>query len=106
MAVVLVIALVSNFSQFLKSGPSFGGMSGVDFGLFGYLWMKSRFAPDYGVALDRSFVIQFLLFGVLCLFGLFGRIANTAHFSGLFAGMALAMIPLIPRIWRRYVNQR
>lgn len=106
LGIVLVIALVSNFSQFLKSGPSFGGMSGVDFGLFGYLWMKSKFAPDYGVALDRSFVIQFLLFGVLCLFGLFGRIANTAHFSGLFAGMALAMIPLIPRIWRRYVTQR
>lgn len=106
LGIVLVIALVSNFSQFLKSGPSFGGMSGVDFGLFGYLWMKSKFAADYGVALDRSFVIQFLLFGVLCLFGLFGRIANTAHFSGLFAGMALAVIPLIPRIWRRYVTQR
>ncbi len=106
LGIVLVIALVSNFSQFLKSGPTFGGMSGVDFGLFGYLWMKSKFAPDYGVALSRDYVIQFLLFGVLCLFGVFGRIANTAHFSGLFSGMVLAMIPLIPRIWRRYVTNR
>lgn len=106
LGIVLVVALVSNFSQFVKSGPSFGGMSGVDFGLFGFLWMKSKFAPGYGVALSRDYVIQFLLFGVLCLFGLFGPIANTAHFSGLFAGMVLAMIPLIPRIWRRYVTHR
>ena len=106
LGIVLVIALVSNFSQFLRSGPSFGGMSGVDFGLFGFLWMKSQFAADYGVAMDRDFVVRFFLFAVLCLFGLFGPIANTAHFSGLFTGMALGIIPLIPRIWRRYVSQR
>jgi len=106
LAIVLIIGLISNFSQFLVSGPSFGGMSGVDFGLFGFLWMKSKFAADYGVALGRDYIMQFLFFGVLCLFGLFGPIANTAHFSGLFTGMALALIPLIPRIWRRYVSQR
>jgi GlpG protein len=103
LGIVLVIALVSNFSQFLHSGPMFGGMSGVD---FGFLWMKSRFAADYGVGMDRDFVIRFFLFAVMCLFGLFGPIANTAHFSGLFTGMALAMIPLVPRMWRRYVSQR
>lgn len=106
LGIVLVIALVSNFSQFLHSGPMFGGMSGVDFGMFGFLWMKSRFAADYGVGMDRDFVIRFFLFAVMCLFGLFGPIANTAHFSGLFTGMALAMIPLVPRMWRRYVSQR
>jgi len=102
---VLLIGLISNFSQFLMSGPSFGGMSGVDFGLFGFLWMKSRFDPQYGVALGRDYIMQFLFFGALCLFGVFGRIANTAHVSGMFAGMALAMIPLIPRIWRRYASR-
>ncbi len=106
LGIVLVTALVSNFSQFLVSGPSFGGMSGVDFGLFGFLWMKSKFAADYGVALSRDYVMQFLFFAVLCLFGLFGRVANTAHFTGLFTGMALAIFPLIPRIWRRYVSER
>ena len=106
LAIVLLIGLISNFSQFLVWGPSFGGMSGVDFGLFGFLWMKSKFAPDYGVALGRDYVMQFLFFGVLCLSGLLGHIANTAHFSGMFTGMVLAMIPLIPRIWRRYVHQR
>lgn len=106
LGIVLVTALVSNFSQFLVSGPSFGGMSGVDFGLFGFLWMKSTFAADYGVALRRDYVMQFLFFAVLCLFGLFGRVANTAHLTGMFTGMALALIPLIPRIWRRYISQR
>ena len=106
LGMVLLMALVSNFAQYAVSGPTFGGMSGVDFGLFGFLWMKSKFAPDYGIGLSRDSVTYMLVFSALCVFGVFGRIANTAHFAGMFTGMALAMIPVLPRIWRRYVSQR
>lgn len=102
LAIVLTIALVSNFSQFPMSGPRFGGMSGVDFGLFGFIWMKSRFAPDYGVYVSRDYVMYMLFFAALCVSGALGPIANTAHFTGLATGMILAMIPVVPRIYRRY----
>lgn len=100
--IVIVIALVSNFSQLWKSGPSFGGMSGVDFGMFGFLWMKSKFAPDYGVYMGRDYVMNTMFFAILCLTGALGPIANTAHFAGMGAGMVLALIPVLPRIYRRY----
>lgn len=106
LGMVLLMALVSNFAQYAVSGPTFGGMSGVDFGLFGFLWMKSKFAPEYGIGLSRDSVTYMLVFAGLCVFGVFGRIANTAHFAGMFTGMALAMIPVLPRIWRRYVTRR
>lgn len=102
LAVVLVIALISNFSQLPMSGPRFGGMSGVDFGLFGFLWMKSRFDPTYGVTMTREYVAGSLFFAVLCLTGALGPIGNTAHFVGMGTGMVLALIPLVPRIFRRY----
>lgn len=106
LGMVLLMALVSNFAQYFVSGPTFGGMSGVDFGLFGFLWMKSKFAPEYGIGLSRESVNYMLIFAALCVFGVFGPIANAAHFAGMFTGMALAMIPVVPRIWRRYVSQR
>ncbi len=106
LGMVLLMALVSNFAQYAVSGPTFGGMSGVDFGLFGFLWMKSKFATEYDVYMSRDYVLYTLFFAGMCVFGVFGPIANTAHFMGMFTGMALAMIPVIPRIWRRYVSQR
>ena len=106
LGIVLLIAVVSNTSQYLVSGPRFGGMSGVDFGLFGFLWMKSRFVADYDVFMSREYVLYSLFFAGMCVFGAFGPIANTAHFTGMFTGMALAMLPLVPRIWRRYVTRR
>ena len=80
-------------------------MSGVDFGLFGFLWMKSRYAPDYGVWMGRDYILQSLFFLVICMLGVLGNIANTAHITGMLSGMTLAMIPVIPRIWRRYKSR-
>jgi GlpG protein len=98
LAIVLFTAITSNFAQYLMAGPNFGGMSGVGFGLFGYLWMKSRYAPEEGFYLPPYVVAQFLLWMVLCLTGYIGRIANTAHVVGMLAGMILAIVPLL---WRR-----
>lgn len=98
--IVLLIALVSNLAQYYWTGPTFGGMSGVDFGMFGFLWMKSRFDPAYGVGMGRDYIVQSLFFLMLCMTGLLGPIANAAHLVGMGSGMILALIPLIPRIWR------
>lgn len=98
--IVLFTAVTSNIAQYLVAGPGFGGMSGVDFGLFGYLWMKSRYAPEEGFYLPPYVVAQFLFWMTLCLFGVIGRIANTAHVVGMLAGMAVAIVPLLLG-WRR-----
>jgi GlpG protein len=96
-AMVFVIALLSNLAQYLWSGTGFGGMSGVAFGLFGYAWMKSEFDPEAGIFITRSSVGMMLLFFVLCMTGLIGRIANAAHFVGLAVGILIGYGPVLRR---------
>lgn len=108
---VLVIAVISNLCQYwgldafretpvlgnlagmFRGGPTFGGMSGVVYGLLGYLWMKSKYQPFEGVVLRRDTVILMLIWLVLCMTGMLGPIANTAHLVGLLVGMAYAYVP-------------
>lgn len=94
---VLFIAIASNLGQFYVSGPFFGGLSGVNYGFFGFLWIKSRLEPGAGWNMPESLVIFFLLWLVLCAVGLFGPVANTAHFVGLLAGVAVAGAPRLLR---------
>lgn len=106
LALVLVVAAASNLAQYIDTGPAFGGMSGVDFGLFGYVWMKSKYAPEEGFDLPREVVVQFMVWMLLCVTGVIGHlvkaeIANTAHIVGMLAGMILAIVPLL---WRRLLR--
>ncbi len=85
---VVVIAAVSNLGQYFLTGPSFGGMSGVDYGLLGYVWIKGKYDPKFGVQLSNVIVQLMIVYFFLCLTGLFGPIANAAHGFGLATGMA------------------
>ncbi|MCA8999931.1 MAG: rhomboid family intramembrane serine protease [Planctomycetaceae bacterium] len=93
LGIVLTIAAFSHLVQFYWTGGRFGGMSGVGYGLFGYIWMRSRFFPWDGFALDSQTVTLWLMFFLLCLTGLLGPIANAAHFGGLVMGMAIGYAP-------------
>ena len=80
--------------QYAFSGPLFGGMSGVVYACFGYVWISGLFNPTFGLRL-RPPVVYILLgwlavagSGVFSVFGL--HIANTAHVVGLICGLALA----------------
>ncbi len=95
---LLVIAVLSNFAQFWMNGPHFGGMSGVVFGLFGYIWMKSRFEPESGFYMHPNIVFLMIAWFLLCTTGAAGAIANYAHGVGLAAGMAFGYGP---SLWRR-----
>lgn len=94
----LAIAVPSNAAEYLWTGPTFGGLSGVVFGLFGYLWMLSRFDRSSGIYLSPGSVTWMLFFLVLCMSGAIGSIANAAHLVGLLAGMLLGIVPIA---WRR-----
>ena len=96
---VLVTGVLSNLGQyyfevqlnsfgFRRGSPFFGGISGVAYGLFGYIWMKSRFDPGSGLFLHGQAVMMMMVWFVICLVGIIPGIANTAHTVGLLVGMA------------------
>ncbi len=66
-----------------------GGMSGVGYGLFGFIWMKVRFAPEERYQLSRGDINLFLIWLVVCATGMIGPVANAAHAGGLALGCAL-----------------
>jgi GlpG protein len=83
---VLVIGITSNVAQYYVSGPAFGGMSGVVYGLLGYVWMKGRFDPSSGLFLHPSTVTMMLIWLVFGYTNLL-PIANTVHTVGLAVGV-------------------
>ena len=91
-ALVGLVALVSNLAQYAAGGANFGGMSGVVYGLFGYVWMRSRLEVRFGVVLAPMVSGMLMVFLALGLFGLLGPTANAAHFSGLVVGGGLGWI--------------
>ncbi|MEK9632525.1 MAG: rhomboid family intramembrane serine protease [Opitutae bacterium] len=84
---VLILATVSNLVQFLFSGYNFGGMSGVVYGLFGYVFIKSKLDPGDGFGIDQTNEIIMFGFFVACWLGWLGNIANWAHTGGLVVGL-------------------
>ena len=114
---VLILAAVSNYCEFLyiehflkppeelrefiDSGvtsmsdlKTIGGMSGVIFGLGGYVWIKCKLDPADGFHLEPTIaIIMFALF-LLGFTGIFddpdnhGTIANFCHAGGLLVGVA------------------
>ena len=102
-AIVLVTAAASNYGQYLASGPYFGGMSGVVYGLFGYIWMKSRYDPRAGLYVNPNTVILLILWFIFCMTGRLGNIGNWAHGVGLAVGMAIGVAPYL---WRRMTREK
>lgn len=99
----LGIGIVSNLAQFYFAGPAFGGMSGVVYGLLGYVWMRSVFDPMSGFSLPKQVVIMMLIWFVLCVVKIIPDVANYAHGAGLIMGVAWGFIgskaaPSLP--WR------
>jgi GlpG protein len=96
--VTLLTAAVSNLAQFLATGPNFGGLSGVVYGLLGYLWLYGRINPSAGYGIPRPVVIFMLAWLVICWVGLSDLVANEAHFAGLVSGCLLGALT---GLWRR-----
>jgi GlpG protein len=97
---VLAIAVSSNLGQYLVAGPAFGGMSGVDYGLLGYAYIKGRYEPHLGMGISRETMIFMLVWLGLGFVG-FLSMANGAHLIGLLAGVVIAGVPVLWRGVRR-----
>lgn len=91
-------AAVSNFAQYRWAADTlFGGMSGVVYGLIGFIIVSHKLAPNKLTAVPVS-ILGFMLFWlVLCMTGVIdyfvgGGVANAAHVGGLLAGAAFAAV--------------
>nr|WP_282448472.1 rhomboid family intramembrane serine protease [Marinobacter goseongensis] len=94
LVLVVFASLVSNGLQYFVSGPLFGGLSGVVYGILGYCWLSQRRLPrfQFPPALV-TFAVVWMVIGFTPLpemLGL-GRMANEAHLGGFIAGLALAV---------------
>jgi GlpG protein len=95
-----VSGVISNLFQYCVSGPQFGGMSGVLYGMLGFIWVYKKIHEEFEYSLparDITIMVGWLL---ACLTGFLGPIANTAHAGGLFVGMLFAIYKA-PEKWGR-----
>lgn len=86
---VLALGILSNLGQFYASGPAFGGMSGIIYGLLGYIWIYGQLRPQTGMALPKPIAVLMVLWFILCWTGLLGAIGNVAHTVGLVLGLTV-----------------
>ncbi|WP_286222268.1 rhomboid family intramembrane serine protease [Marinobacter apostichopi] len=96
----LVTSIFSNGLQYLVSGPLFGGLSGVVYGILGYCWLSQRKLPrfQFPPALV-TFAVAWMVIGFTPfteMLGL-GRMANEAHLGGFVSGVALALVLPVKR---------
>ncbi len=97
LTLVIFVGCTSSIAQFMVSGPLFGGLSGIVYGLLGYIWLWQRLDPRARFDIPPGimiFMVVWLLLGfggVLTAMGL-GAVANTAHGTGLAGGLLLALL--------------
>nr|WP_110687891.1 rhomboid family intramembrane serine protease [Salinicola aestuarinus] len=95
--IVLVAAVGSNLAQYATGTVLFGGMSGVDYALLGYVWLLSRLRPGSGYFVPQMLVVFMLIWMVFTMTDMagavgFGNVANEAHLGGLLVGLVVGGI--------------
>ncbi len=96
----LLVAVGSAVVQIFWSGWNFGGISGVIFGLVGYIWIKGKTSPQHGLGMTQRGIGMAFLWLFLCMAGALGdNIANGAHVGGLIVGMILGYRE---SFWKRF----
>ena len=93
--VFLASALAGNALQWFMGDWRYGGLSGVVYGVVGYVWLWDRLRADkYAVPpVYLGISLFFLLIGFANLDGILGvNMANGAHLGGLLGGLAVALL--------------
>ena len=90
LGLVLTVAVLSDLAQGLFGhGTNFGGMSGVNYGLFGFLLLRGKLHPSPEFVMNQQTITLMLVWLVVCYTGVIGPVANTAHLVGFLAGGAI-----------------
>ncbi len=94
---LVLIAIPSNTVFYLVAGPGFGGLSGIIYGLFGYLWFRGNYSPSLSLRPDPQMAKFFFVWYLICLgLTLFAgnllgmKVANSIHGVGALMGIITA----------------
>ncbi|MFT4924783.1 MAG: GlpG protein [Phenylobacterium sp.] len=94
LAFMVMTAVVSNYAQFIVSGSNqFGGLSGVVYALIGFSWLYGKLKASQPISLNNQlfgFAMIWLVLGYADILSV--NFANTAHLSGLLAGLGFAFV--------------
>lgn len=91
--IVLAITIGANLGQYLwEPNQIFGGLSGLVYGLLGYVWVRNSIAPHPLLRVPPGIVSIMLIWLLICWLGVVdlfmqGGVANGAHIVGLIIGM-------------------
>jgi membrane associated rhomboid family serine protease len=90
LAIFVLLAIVANGAEYAILVGAIG-LSGVVYGLFGLLWVLSRFSPNLAGVIDRKTIGLFVLWFFFCIFLTVAGtpIANIAHGVGVLAGATM-----------------
>jgi len=93
-------------SQIVDPQPLMAGMSGAIYGIFGHVWMKSRFNPASGMYLSQNVVWLMLGWFILCVAGVIDlllgiHVDNWGHGFGLALGILTGYGPVAIHKWQR-----
>jgi len=90
---VLVTAAFSHVLEYAVSGATiFGGMSGVVYALFAFIWLRGRLDPSFPYRLPQQLVTFMLIWLGLGFTGWVGPIANWVHTGGLIVGAGWGVV--------------
>ncbi len=100
LVVILVTGIAANVGQFYSTGGNFGGMSGVVYGLFGYILTASHYTSDARFRIHSNAIL--IMVGWLVLGFVttdprtgdtwIGPVANTAHGVGFVSGLLMGLL--------------
>lgn len=95
LGLVLLTSVGANIPQYLISGPLFGGLSGVVYGVLGYVWIANQWRPrfQFPPALMTVAVVWLLIGFTPLTQALIGaNMANAAHLGGLLSGLLYGFV--------------
>ncbi|MBT5412607.1 rhomboid family intramembrane serine protease [Porticoccus sp.] len=95
---VFFISIISNLSQYLLAkSVLFGGLSGLVYGLLGFIWISYKFSREPIMLIPQGlfgFMLVWLFLGISgiveIILGI--QVANAAHTTGLISGMILGCL--------------
>jgi GlpG protein len=91
----LILSIGSAFAQYLASGPYFAGLSGVVYGLMGWVWSRQTFKnSQYHLP---SWLFPFMIASMVIMIildsaGMNMKIGHESHLSGAVIGMILGFL--------------
>lgn len=89
----VVSSLFANLTQLIATGPNFGGLSGVVYALFGFVWWIGHLRPSWGISIPNGYIVFLLGWLALGFFDVLPvNMANQAHLFGLISGCLMAMV--------------